>query len=488
MAQFPDSIAFQGLNKPARFECEVHDLVVEGEIPGDLNGAFYRVQPDPQFPPRLGDDIAFNGDGQVSMFHFHDGEVDLKHRWVETDKFKVERKAGKALFGAYRNPLTDDPSVKGMIRGTANTNVIGHAGRLYALKEDSPAVVMDPVTLETLGYWNFDGKMTGETFTAHPKIDPVTGQMIAFGYAAKGLLTRDIVYYEIDPEGNLTKETWFELPYYCMMHDFGVTRDYAVFHVVPHISSWERLEKGLPHFGFDTKEDVWLGVLPRNGAGSDVKWFKSPNLFASHVMNAFNEGTKVHFDIPVSKNNFFPFFPDVDGKPFNPQEAATFLTRWTVDMASPGEEFESKTRLTNMVGEFPRIDDRFAMQDYRHGWMLVMDGERPFEMPGGRTNAGALMNVLGQYDHRTGHEKQWWCGPVSTLQEPCFIPRSADAPEGDGYIVMVQNLLAENLSNLLLFDATDIEQGPVATIKLPVRLRFGLHGNWTPGDQLKPLA
>jgi carotenoid cleavage dioxygenase len=98
------------------------------------------------------------------------------------------------------------------------------------------------------------------------------------------------------------------------------------------------------------------------------------------------------------------------------------------------------------------------------------------------------MNVLGQYDHKTGAEKKWWCGPVSSLQEPCFIPRSADAPEGDGYIVMVQNLLAENLSNLLLFEATDIEQGPIATIKLPVRLRFGLHGNWTPGEQLKPLA
>ncbi len=218
MAKFPDSMAFTGFMTPNRFEAEAYDLVIEGEIPAGMEGAFYRVQPDPQFPPRLGDDIAFNGDGQVTMFHFHDGQVDVRHRWVQTDKFQAEREAGKALFGAYRNPLGDDPSVKGMYRGTANTNVIGHAGKLYALKEDSPAVVMDPVTLETLGYWDFDGKMTGETFTAHPKIDPLTGQMIAFGYAAKGLLTRDIVYYEISPQGDLVRVA-------VLLHDARLRRD-----------------------------------------------------------------------------------------------------------------------------------------------------------------------------------------------------------------------------------------------------------------------
>ena len=265
MSTFPETPAFTGMNRPARFEADVRDLEVEGQIPTHLDGAFYRVQPDPQFPPRLGDDIAFNGDGQVTMFRFRNGKVDMLHRWVRTDKWKLEHEAGKSLFGAYRNPLTDDESVKGRIRGTANTTVLMHGGRLYALKEDSPAIVMDPNTLETVGYSDFDGRMTGQTFTAHPKVDPETGDMIAFGYAARGVCTKDIVYYEVSPEGELKREIWFELPYYCMMHDFGLTRDYAVFHVVPIIGSWERLEKGLPHFGFDTSLPVYLGVLPRRG-------------------------------------------------------------------------------------------------------------------------------------------------------------------------------------------------------------------------------
>ena len=87
------------------------------------------------------------------------------------------------MFGAYRNPLTDDEAVKGKIRGTANTNAWIYGGKLYALKEDSPALVMNAATLETEGYTTFSGKMTGQTFTAHPKVDPQTGNMLAFGYA-----------------------------------------------------------------------------------------------------------------------------------------------------------------------------------------------------------------------------------------------------------------------------------------------------------------
>jgi carotenoid cleavage dioxygenase-like enzyme len=121
MAKFPNSPSFTGPFAPIRIEADVEDLMVEGDVPEDLDGAFYRVQPDPKFPPRLGDDIAFNGDGMIAMFRFRNGRVDLKQRWVQTDKWRLEKAAGKALFGAYRNPIGDDPSVQGRYRGTANT-------------------------------------------------------------------------------------------------------------------------------------------------------------------------------------------------------------------------------------------------------------------------------------------------------------------------------------------------------------------------------
>jgi carotenoid cleavage dioxygenase-like enzyme len=484
MAQFPKSPAFTGFNTPSRIEADMEDLACEGSIPRELDGAFFRVQPDPQYPPRLGDDISFNGDGMITRFHLHDGRCDLRQRWARTDKWQLEHAAGQALFGAYRNPLTDDAKVQGRIRGTANTNAWLYGGKLYALKEDSPALAMNAATLETLGYTRFGG-IKGQTFTAHPKIDPKTGNMIAFGYATSGLCSEDCAFYEISPAGELLQEVPFKAPYYCMMHDFAITEDYALFHIVPSIGSWERLRQGLPHFGFDTTLPVYLGVLPRRlgAAAGDIRWFKRGNCFASHVLNAFQDGSRIHFDTPEAKNNFFPFFPDVHGAPFNGQDAMTYLTRWTVDLSSRSADFASIEPLTRTAAEFPRIDDRCAGVPYRHGWLLEMDARRPVELRGG-SPAGVLMNCLLHKDLARGTEQHWWCGPVSSLQEPCFIPRHKAAPEGDGWVVQVCNRLDEQRSDLLLFEAQDIAAGPIATIQIPVRMRFGLHGNWAPSADI----
>jgi carotenoid cleavage dioxygenase len=478
MAHFPDTLAFSGVLKPLRFEGDILDMEVEGVIPPELNGTFHRVHPDQQFPPMYDNDQFFNGDGLISLFKFRSGKVDFKQRYAQTDKFKLERAAGKALLGAYRNPATDDESVKGRIRGTANTNAFVHGGKLLALKEDSPALVMDPLTMETFGYTNWGGKSHSQTFCAHPKIDPATGNMVAFSYASKGLLTKDCTYMEISPTGELLREVWFEAPYYCMMHDFGVTEDYAVFHIVPSTSNWERLKAGLPHFGFDTTLPVYLGLLPRKGGeAKDMKWFKSPNLFCSHVMNAFNDGTKVYFDTPVAKNNMFPFFPDIHGAPFNREEGKSYMTRWTVDFNSKVE------RLTDMMGEFPRIDDRYATRNHRYGWLLVMDVTLPFNGPSARAS-GLRMNLLGFMDLHTGQQKTWFCGPDCLIQEPCFIPKSKAAPEGDGYVVALIDNIVLNYSELAIFDAMAVENGPIGRAKLPFRLRQGLHGNWADASQL----
>lgn len=481
--KFPNTPNFTGFFAPSGVEADVHDLpVLDGAVPADLDGSFYRVAPDPQFPPLAGDDIWFNGDGMVTRFRFKDGNVALQQRWVRTDKFTRERQAGRALFGAYRNPLTDDESVQGEVRGTANTNVLVHAGKLFALKEDSPPVIMDPETLETLDpTYDFDGAMTSQTFSAHPKIDPRTGEMLSFGYAAKGLCTRDMVYYTISPEGKITNEVWFEIPYYCMMHDFGFTENYVVFHVVPIVGSWERLKAGLPHFGFDRGRPVHLGVLPRKGGADDIRWFSAPTCFASHVMNAHEEGSKVHFDVPMAKGNMFPFFPDTEGAPFQPQEAAATMTRWTVDMSANSDDIHMAP-LADLVGEFPRIDDRFAGVKNRYGWQLVQDMTKPVDLPGGRSASGLMMNTVGRIDLETGATDTYWVGPTSSFQEPAFIPRPGSTAEGDGYIVAIENRLAEHASRLLLFNALNLAAGPIATIGLPFRIRQGLHGNWAPAQ------
>lgn len=487
MSHFPQTSGFKHSLRPLRLEADVLDLDVEGEVPAEINGFFHRVHPDAQFPPRFENDQFFNGDGMITQFRFKNGRVDLKQRYAMTDKLKVERKAGKALFGAYRNPLTDDESVKGMIRSTANTTPIIHAGKLFALKEDSPPLIMDPLTLETEGFSTFGGKMKNQTFSAHPKVDPVSGNLCNFGYAATGLLTRDVSYMEISPEGELLFETFFEVPYYCMMHDFAITQDYALFHLCPITSNWDRLKANKPHFGFDTSLPVYLLVLPRRGEARDIRIFKAPKtIFASHVMNAFNDGPRIVFDIPQAEGNCFPFFPDINDAPFDPIAARPYLHRWVVDMDSNSEEFTSVQRVSDMIGEFPRIDDRYTGHHYTHAWMLVTDPSLPFEGEGVRAT-GFRLNKIGYFNRATGEEKSWYCGPQSLIQEPQFIPRRPDAAEGDGYLIALVDNQVTNYSDLVVFEALHIDEGPIARVHLPFRIRNGLHGTWAAQSKV-PLA
>lgn len=113
------------------------------------------------------------------------------------------------------------------IRSTANTNIVYWRGQLLALKEDSPPYAMDPDTLETKGVYDFEGQLPSLTFTAHPKFDPKTRDMVCFGYEAKGDGTRDICYYTFGSDGKIKETVWLVSPVCAMIHDFGVTENYV---------------------------------------------------------------------------------------------------------------------------------------------------------------------------------------------------------------------------------------------------------------------
>jgi carotenoid cleavage dioxygenase len=474
---FPAIPTYSGFNAPVRAEVDIFDLeVTEGAIPADLAGTFYRCGPDPQFPPKLGTDIYLNGDGIVTMFRFADGHVDMKSRYVRTEKFEAERSARRALFGAYRNPFTDDPSVAGKSRGTANTNVLWHGGKLFALKEDSPPVQIDPDTLETIGPWNFNGALTSLTATAHPKIDPETGELFFYGFAAKGETTPDIAFYIADPSGKITREVWLKAPYSSMVHDFAVTRDYVLFPIIGLASSLERLKAGGPHYAWDASLDFYVGIMPRTGGAEDVRWFQGPSRFISHMLNAFNDGTMVYLDTPLAPTNMFPFFPNVDGTPHDRSKAVSSLCRLSFDMSGSGTAIGQET-VVPIFCEFPIVDPRYAMSEHRYGFMPYVDRSLP--PPAGLGGAvGLNFNCLGRVEPGTGKVTTHIIGGNATSQEPMFIPRSRKGDEGDGYVIAVINRYDEQRSDLLLLDAQHMDAPPVARMRVPIRLRNAFHGIW----------
>ena len=292
----------------SRAEMTLHDCEVEGPLPTDLDGTFYRVGPDAQYPKaaKYEDDIFFDGEGHVSMFRFRNGHVDFMSRYVRNDRWKAQHEARRSLFGYYRNRASDDPSVQNVRRGSHNTHIWAHANRLYALKEDSPPALIHPHTLETLdANYTFDGALTSQTFTAHPKNDPETGEMFAFGYEARGLGSTDINVFSVGRDGRMNWSAWVNAPYCCMLHDFAVTRRHVAFLAIPMAYS----AASPVHWAWDNTRQPWLGVMRRGGDGKDIRWVPGPMNMSDHTMGSWSDGDRLYWDMDGADGNRFPFFP-----------------------------------------------------------------------------------------------------------------------------------------------------------------------------------
>ncbi|OAL01934.1 carotenoid oxygenase [Phaeosphaeriaceae sp. SRC1lsM3a] len=486
--KFPDSGFFQGFNKPSRLEADIFELETTGTIPKDINGTFFRIQPDHQFPPQFEEDIHFNGDGSVSAFRFENGHVDFRQRYVHTDRFKAERKARKALLGKYRNPYTDNEMVKGIIRTASNTNVIFWRGVLLAMKEDGPPFAMDPVSLQTIGRYDFDGQVQSPTFTAHPKFDPDTGEMVCYGYEAGGNgydASCDIVVYTIDKDGQKTEECWYKAPFCGMIHDCAITKNYLILPLTPIKVNQDRLKRGGNHFAWDPEEDQWYGIVPRkNGKPEDIVWLRADNGFHGHVAGSYeDENGKIIVDLTVASDNVFFFFPP-DSQANTPttllqrNKLVSDMYRWSFDPKAPTNTHVQPAKLFGTNGEFARIDDRVLTKKYNHFWLCNIDPTKPYDFPKCGPPAGGLFNVLGHYEWDTGRKDTWWAGPTCTFQEPVFVPKADSTVEGEGYLIALLNHLDVLRNDILIFDAQNLAQGPLAAIHLPVKLRLGLHGNF----------
>lgn len=445
---------------PYRFEADVYDCEVVGTIPSALNGYYYRVGGDDAYPTLPGDNV-INADGMFSMFHFEDGNVDFRLRYVKTERYLAERKARRRLFGKYRNPYTDDPSTAGINRdNTGNTYAFFHHGRLFALREDSIPHEIDPRTLETRAVADFGEALTSKTMTAHPKIDPVTGEWWSFGLFSQKNYEGEMALQVFDREGRLVRHEEFMTPYPGLAHDFAVTREHVIFPIMPLTVDVERVKRGGDFYAYDHRLRPMYGVMPRSGTAADMRWFEVPQGFAGHFMNAYSEGSLVHVDGAISPGNSFPFYGDVDGNPTDRQQGFATISRVTLDLAS-NDDKATLTPFPGASGEMPRIDDRFAMTKYRYGFTMAPDG-------------------IVKLDWQTGERIVHALPEPGSAQEPVFVPRSPDAPEGDGYILCAVNRRAENRADLLILDTMRMEDAPIATVKLPFNLHMSFHGMFVP--------
>jgi carotenoid cleavage dioxygenase-like enzyme len=424
---------------PVEVETSATALGVEGQIPESLEGLYLRNGPNPS----TGDPGHwFGGDGMIHGVRLSGGRAEwYRNRYVQTSRLRGDDR-----------PMVSEDGVVDHTVGASNTNVMSHAGRIFALVETSFPVELSR-ELDTIGPADFDGKLAS-SFTAHPKICGKTGEMLAFGY---GFTPPFLRYYRFSPDGQLLQNEAIEVPGPTMIHDFGVSENHVVFMDLPVCFSGERLAQGGMPYAWDPSYGARLGVMPRDGSNADLKWIEIDPCYVFHPLNTYEVGGQIVMDVARYEslwNNDALDFRDA------------VLTRWTIDLTAGHVKEEP---LDDRAIEFPRLDPRLEGQPNRYGYAVGTD-----------TADGIRMQRLLKYDLQSGSSEMHDFGPGSAPGEGVFVPASPGASEDEGYVLSYVYDAERNGSDLVVLDAGNFAAPPLARVKLPQRVPFGFHGNWVP--------
>ena len=428
----------RGNGRPVTEELTLANLKVNGKIPEELNGRYVRTGPNPITGTST---HPFLGDGMLHGMRLRDGKAEwYRNRYVQT-------------------PFITDPSVDvldlsvmmDMKSSKANTHVMGHAGKILVLEEGHFPYVVDG-QLNTVGPTDFEGALTG-SFTAHPKICPTTGELLAFGYSA---LEPYLRYLRVSADGKLVQTENITVGGPTMMHDFNITQNNVIFMDLPAVFNLELAMTGEMPIRWDESYPARLGVMPRNGNDTQVKWFDINPCYVFHPLNSYEDGDKIIIDVARFSHMWKASTMD-----FPPPE----LWRWTIDTVS-GKVHEEQ--VDDRPAEFPRVADSVIGMKHRYGYLAGMSQTKdPSEA------SGAIL----KYDRETGVRSDIEFGRGRTGGEPVFVPAANSSAEDDGYLMTYIYDASSDSSSFVIMDAASMDSEPVASIDLP-RIPGGFHGSW----------
>lgn len=460
---------------------EFDDVVIEditGALPEDLLGTLYRSAPVRWEAGGFYARHLFDGDGMVAKFSLEGGKLRYRNRYVRTPKYQREE-AGRGNRVRGLGTLAAGGPLANAGRGPAdraNTTALFHADRLVALSDDGRPWELDPDSLATTGRCDFGGALSLlSTFSPHPKVDPVTGEMFNFGLTLPPVGRKPgmvgLRCYRVDPRGVLSTIRTVPLPRVLINHDFGITERYLVFVLDPlTVGAVATARAGLGTIDFNaaTEFRADLGseviLVPRDG--SEPRRFTIPAFPKVHVNNAFEMGGDVLIDV-VKYDDWDETATMLSHfREYGPARGGT-LTRLRI---TPSDRVEL-TELSASLGEFPMHDWRRTGRYFRYSYLMESDGRTP--------------PTLEKIDNETGEQTSMGGFSVHDgVGEPFFVPRADSDGEDDGWLLVVVYLATEHRSALLVVDARDLEAGPVAVARLPHHFFPGFHGMFT--DRVSP--
>ncbi|MET0234869.1 MAG: carotenoid oxygenase family protein [Kibdelosporangium sp.] len=424
----------EGLLAPVADQIDAVNLPVTGVIPAEFTGRYFRNGPNPS--PGQDPGHWFAGDGMLHGVRIRDGRAEwYRNRWVKTAKL-VNGASFLSENGIDRTAVT------------ANTSVIRHGGKIFALVENGFPYEVTP-ELDTVGPSDFGGRLTS-AMTAHPKEDPVTGELHLFGY---DVLAPFLTYHRLSREGELVETKAIDVPGPTMVHDFAITENHVLWLDLPVVFDVELVGQGLP-FRWDDEYGARLGVMPRSGG--DVQWFDIDPCYVFHVGNAHEDEGRIVLDaVRYSKQRFTSVWDQISSSSHPAGDlVGTALHRWTLDPRTGTAKEEQRD---DRDVEFPTYNEE------RLG--------RPSQFLYTVTD-----NAIVKYNTVTGGSQARELGKAPGEAE--FVPAPDARAEDDGWLMSIVTEHDASGSELLILDATSLES--VASVRLPRRVPAGFHGNWLP--------
>jgi carotenoid cleavage dioxygenase len=431
---------------PVHEEVTVSDLRVTGTIPTELTGRYLRNGPNPAGRVNADKYHWFTGHGMVHGIRLEEGVARwYRNRWVRT------KEVCDVVGGTP--PPSDWPANHPSF--PANTNVISHAGRTFAIVEaGSPPVEMS-YDLETIRVSSFDGTLP-MAFSAHPKRDPKSGELHVMTYWWGW--GNQVQYLLVGTDGRVRRHIDIPLPGGPMVHDLAITEKYALIFDLPCVFNLDAAMKGarLPYY-WDHAYEARIGFLPLNGEAIDTRWVTIDPCYIFHPMNAYDDGDEVVLDAARHPKMF-------DRERRGPSEGDPVLTRWRLNPMSGAQREET---VSDRPQEFPRVNEALIGRKYRYGYSAGVGT--------GFAQDTLIKNDLATFTVSTRHDQ-----PRYGYGEPVFVAREAAKSEDDGWVIALRHDTQNDTSDLAIFDAQAITDDPVAVVHLPVRVPNGFHGNWVP--------
>jgi carotenoid cleavage dioxygenase len=438
-----------GLNAPMDRELTLDQLQVTGTIPPSLDGRYLRIGPNPINAPKAASHHWFVGDGMVHGLRLKDGQaLWYRNRWIRSTA------VSKAL-GEDRAPGPRH------ISDTVNTNVVGHAGKTWALVEAGGYPVELGDELQTLAHNPFEGSLKG-SFSAHGHLDTTTGALHAICYEATDQQT--IRHVVVGADGCVQREEPIAVKHGPSVHDCMVTAQYVVVLDLPVTFSMATLVAGysFPYI-WNPAHKARVGLLKKDAPGSEIVWCAIDPCYVFHPCNGFeNADGTVTLDVVAHATMF-------EHSRIGPGAKGSAFERWTID---PVARQVARRVIDDQPQEFPRPDERRLGQPYRHAYTagLQRDGEGEFVGD----------QVLIHHDLQAGTRELHDFGPGRHVGEFVFEPRHAGADEGDGWLMGFVVDARRQTTDFVILDALNFSGPPQAVVTIPHRIPAGFHGNWVP--------